>query len=121
MYLNCSHYLFCRLGLDVIDSAFERIELGDRDDSDSDEGDQRLALGHVLEPKDPYIHRPLPFIIGSASFMQDDDVGLRDYFSGEILSSQCNGYTRKGFFLVNRLKKCLGLLKKGLVCSIVSS
>ena len=32
----------------------------------------------MLEAKDPYIFRPLPFLIGTADFMQDDYVGLGD-------------------------------------------
>lgn len=32
----------------------------------------------MLEAKDPYIFRPLPYLIGSQEFMDDDYVGLGD-------------------------------------------
>ena len=70
------------MGLDVIDAAFEKINLGTKGDSDSEGEDERFSMGHVLEPKDPYLHRPLPFLIGSQDFMDHDEVGLREYFTG---------------------------------------
>jgi hypothetical protein len=35
-------------------------------------------LNQSLNPKDPYIFRPLPHLIGTTEFMQDDYVGLGD-------------------------------------------
>lgn len=31
--------------------------------------------------QDPYIHRPLPLVIGTPAFAQDDEVGLGDILS----------------------------------------
>ena len=52
---------------------------------DSDEDDDSYLPGEVaepiLEPKDPYSLRPFPFRIGTPAFLQEDDVGLREYAS----------------------------------------
>lgn len=45
------------------------------DDNDYDMG---VGLEAILEPKDPYLFRPLPHLIGSSDFMDDDYVGLGD-------------------------------------------
>ena len=33
----------------------------------------------ILEPKDTYALRPLPYRIGTAAFLAEEDVGLGDY------------------------------------------
>ena len=55
------------------------------EDSDSeDEERDRYRPEPILEAKDPYLHRPLPYLIGSQAFAQDDDVGLIDLPSGKL-------------------------------------
>ncbi|KAG1684641.1 WASH complex subunit 2 [Nymphon striatum] len=65
------------LGLSVIDSDFIKLEL-DPNDSDSDDEDSPISGDSLLEPKDPYINRNLPVLIGSVAFMEDEFVGLQD-------------------------------------------
>uniref|UniRef100_A0A8C4QFN4 Uncharacterized protein n=1 Tax=Eptatretus burgeri TaxID=7764 RepID=A0A8C4QFN4_EPTBU len=83
-----------RLGLDVLDSAFERlpVSIGDEEDDYDEEEEKAMSedkrgvvVGHrgtqlypILEPKDLYLDRPLPHIIGSSAFLSSDDVGLGD-------------------------------------------
>jgi hypothetical protein len=52
-------------GLAVLDTHFERVDAG-------------IVIEPLLEPKDPYILRPLPYLIGTSEFMQDNYVGLGD-------------------------------------------
>lgn len=44
---------------------------------DSDEEDGPSNRRTFREPKDPYLHRPLPFLIGSEAFHRDRFVGLK--------------------------------------------
>ena len=66
----------------MIDTAFERLDMP-AGDSDS-ETEQSYVTEPLLEAKDPYLPRALPYMIGSQAFMQDDDVGLVDMSSGFI-------------------------------------
>ena len=66
--------------MSVIDTAFEKLDMTAAD-SDSD-NEQGYTVEPLLEAKDPYLHRALPYMIGSNAFMQDDDVGLLDMPSG---------------------------------------
>ncbi|XP_030426883.1 WASH complex subunit 2C isoform X3 [Gopherus evgoodei] len=69
-------------GLQVLDSAFEKLDIKAGDsDSEEEETNERVEL--ILEPKDLYIDRPLPYLIGSQLFMERDDVGLGDFSSEE--------------------------------------
>ncbi|NXA48690.1 WAC2A protein, partial [Nothocercus julius] len=69
-------------GLQVLDSAFEQLDIkAGNSDSEEEESNGRLEL--ILEPKDLYIDRPLPYLIGSQQFMEQDDVGLGDLSSEE--------------------------------------
>ncbi len=43
-----------------------------------DDEDVGVPLDPIIEPRDPYLFRPLPLLIGTAEFMQDDYVGLGD-------------------------------------------
>lgn len=69
-------------GLNILDTHFERFEakLDNNATGDSsfveDEEEAGLPSEPALEPKDPYIDRPLPYLIGSSEFMDDDYVGL---------------------------------------------
>jgi len=71
-------------GLAILDTHFERvdakldiIENGNSSYADDDE-DGGVPIEPILEPKDPYVYRPLPYIIGTSEFMNDDYVGLGD-------------------------------------------
>ncbi|CAF2637858.1 unnamed protein product [Rotaria sp. Silwood2] len=71
-------------GLSILDTHFERVEAkldniqnGVSSIVDDDE-DVGVPIEPILEPKDPYIFRPLPYLIGTTEFMQDDFVGLGD-------------------------------------------
>ncbi|XP_039337438.1 WASH complex subunit 2A-like isoform X3 [Mauremys reevesii] len=69
-------------GLQVLDSAFEQLDIkAGNSDSEEEETNERVEL--ILEPKDLYIDRPLPYLIGSQLFMDRDDVGLGDFSSEE--------------------------------------
>ncbi|XP_067876313.1 WASH complex subunit 2 isoform X2 [Heterodontus francisci] len=76
-----------RYGLRVLDSAFEQLDIkAGNSDSEDEETNERVE--HLLEPKDLYIDRPLPYIIGSQQFMEEEDVGLGDLSSEESLDSE---------------------------------
>ncbi|XP_074088676.1 WASH complex subunit 2C isoform X2 [Macrotis lagotis] len=67
-------------GLLVLDSAFEQLDIkAGNSDSEEEEANERIEL--ILEPKDLYIDRPLPYLIGSQLFMEQEDVGLGDLSS----------------------------------------
>ncbi|XP_030806903.1 WASH complex subunit 2C isoform X3 [Camarhynchus parvulus] len=69
-------------GLQVLDSAFEQLDIkAGNSDSEEEESNERVEL--ILEPKDLYVDRPLPYLIGSQQFMEQDDVGLGDLSSEE--------------------------------------
>ncbi|XP_059332753.1 WASH complex subunit 2-like isoform X1 [Ammospiza nelsoni] len=69
-------------GLQVLDSAFEQLDIkAGNSDSEEEESNERMEL--ILEPKDLYVDRPLPYLIGSQQFMEQDDVGLGDLSSEE--------------------------------------
>ncbi|XP_074855987.1 WASH complex subunit 2C isoform X2 [Carettochelys insculpta] len=69
-------------GLQVLDSAFEQLDIkAGNSESEEEETNERVEL--ILEPKDLYIDRPLPYLIGSQLFMERDDVGLGDFSSEE--------------------------------------
>ncbi|XP_078788157.1 WASH complex subunit 2 isoform X7 [Oryzias latipes] len=70
-------------GLKVLESAFEHLDIkaGNSDSEDEDAADREEA---ILEPKDLYVDRPLPYLIGSQAFMEQDDVGLGDLSSDEM-------------------------------------
>ncbi|KAJ7324490.1 hypothetical protein JRQ81_017510 [Phrynocephalus forsythii] len=68
-------------GLQVLDSAFEQLDIKAGNSDSEEETTERMEL--ILEPKDLYIDRPLPYLIGSHLFMEQDDVGLGDLSSEE--------------------------------------
>ncbi|XP_063817564.1 WASH complex subunit 2A-like isoform X2 [Pseudophryne corroboree] len=69
-------------GLQVLETAFEQLDIkAGNSDSEEEEVNERVEL--ILEPKDLYIDRPLPYLIGSQLFMQQEDVGLGDISSEE--------------------------------------
>ncbi|XP_008835945.1 WASH complex subunit 2C isoform X2 [Nannospalax galili] len=67
-------------GLQVLDSAFEQLDIkAGNSDSEEEDANERVEL--ILEPKDLYIDRPLPYLIGSKLFMEQEDVGLGELSS----------------------------------------
>ncbi|KAG8551970.1 hypothetical protein GDO81_004354 [Engystomops pustulosus] len=69
-------------GLQVLETAFEQLDIkAGNSDSEDEDVNERVEL--ILEPKDLYIDRPLPYLIGSQLFMQQEDVGLGDLSSEE--------------------------------------
>ncbi|XP_062939675.1 WASH complex subunit 2C-like isoform X3 [Cynocephalus volans] len=69
-------------GLQVLDSAFEQLDIkAGNSDSEDEDANERVEL--ILEPKDLYIDRPLPYLIGSKLFMEQEDVGLGELSSEE--------------------------------------
>ncbi|XP_034040237.1 WASH complex subunit 2 isoform X2 [Thalassophryne amazonica] len=70
-------------GLLVLESAFEHLDIkAGNSDSEDEEVTDRVEA--ILEPKDLYVDRPLPYLIGSQAFMEQDDVGLGDLSSDEM-------------------------------------
>ncbi|KAL6101862.1 washc2c [Pungitius sinensis] len=70
-------------GLRVLESAFEHLDIkaGNSDSEDEEVTDRGDA---ILEPKDLYVDRPLPYLIGSQAFMEQEEVGLGDLSSDEM-------------------------------------
>ncbi|XP_045139588.1 WASH complex subunit 2A [Echinops telfairi] len=69
-------------GLQVLDSAFEQLDIkAGNSDSEEEDANERVEL--ILEPKDLYIDRPLPYLIGSKLFMEQEDIGLGELSSEE--------------------------------------
>jgi len=62
-----------KYGINVIDTAFEKVEINDSD-SDSDVEEEKVIS--VLQPKNPYHVRSLPAIIGTEAWVDDDKIGL---------------------------------------------
>ncbi|XP_049941867.1 WASH complex subunit 2 [Schistocerca serialis cubense] len=70
------------IGMSIMDTMFETIEVPAVSDSEEDESS--ASMGRIiLRPVNPYANRPLPFLIGSREFYEDDRVGLADVFSDE--------------------------------------
>ncbi|XP_019952665.2 WASH complex subunit 2 isoform X1 [Paralichthys olivaceus] len=70
-------------GLKVLESAFEHLDIkAGNSDSEDEEATDRVEA--ILEPKDLYVDRPLPYLIGSQAFMEQEDVGLGDLSSDEM-------------------------------------
>ncbi|XP_074531691.1 WASH complex subunit 2A isoform X2 [Halichoeres trimaculatus] len=70
-------------GLSVLESAFEHLDIK-AGNSDSEDDDLTDRVEAILEPKDLYVDRPLPYLIGSQAFMEQEDVGLGDLSSDEM-------------------------------------
>uniref|UniRef100_F6X2T3 FAM21/CAPZIP domain-containing protein n=1 Tax=Ciona intestinalis TaxID=7719 RepID=F6X2T3_CIOIN len=74
-------------GIKVIDESFDILDMKVEDsDVDSDDEDDIVPDEILLEAKDPYVHRPLPHLIGSRSFYQEDDVGIGDLMASDVES-----------------------------------
>ncbi|XP_038148890.1 WASH complex subunit 2 isoform X2 [Cyprinodon tularosa] len=70
-------------GLKVLESAFEHLDIK-AGNSESEDEEIPDKVESILEPKDLYADRPLPYLIGSRAFMEQDDVGLGDLSSDEM-------------------------------------
>ncbi|XP_026277014.2 WASH complex subunit 2 isoform X1 [Frankliniella occidentalis] len=62
----------------VLDTMFEPVEIQASDSEGECDSDKQGTKTLILEPHNPYIHRPLPHLIGSEPFMSDDQIGLGD-------------------------------------------
>ncbi|XP_034247704.1 WASH complex subunit 2 isoform X2 [Thrips palmi] len=71
------------LSVAVLDTMFEPVEIQASDSEGEIETEQQGTKTLILEPHNPYIHRPLPHLIGSEAFMSDDHIGLADSPSDE--------------------------------------
>uniref|UniRef100_A0A8C1WND8 WASH complex subunit FAM21-like n=1 Tax=Cyprinus carpio TaxID=7962 RepID=A0A8C1WND8_CYPCA len=67
-------------GLKVLESAFEQLDIK-AGNSDSEDEETLEKVEPILEAKDLYVDRPLPYLIGSQAFMDQEDVGLGDLSS----------------------------------------
>ncbi|XP_051503756.1 WASH complex subunit 2C-like isoform X2 [Myxocyprinus asiaticus] len=70
-------------GLKVLECAFEQLDIK-AGNSDSEDEEALEKVEPILEAKDLYVDRPLPYLIGSQAFMDQDDVGLGDLSSDEM-------------------------------------
>ncbi|ROK15787.1 WASH complex subunit 2 [Anabarilius grahami] len=70
-------------GLKVLESAFEQLDIK-AGNSDSEDEEALEKVEPILEAKDLYVDRPLPYLIGSQAFMDQEDVGLGDLSSDEM-------------------------------------
>ncbi|KAL4640664.1 WASH complex subunit FAM21-like isoform X3 [Arapaima gigas] len=70
-------------GLRVLELAFEQLDIK-AGNSDSEDEDAIERVEPILEPKDLYVDRPLPYLIGSQLFMEQDNVGLGDLSSEDM-------------------------------------
>ncbi|KAM8858368.1 WASH complex subunit 2A isoform 3-T3 [Spinachia spinachia] len=70
-------------GLRVLESAFEHLDIK-AGNSDSEDEEVTDRVDAILEPKDLYVDRPLPYLIGSQAFMEQEEVGLGDLSSDEM-------------------------------------
>ncbi|KAK3588328.1 hypothetical protein CHS0354_016699 [Potamilus streckersoni] len=73
-----------KLGVEVIDQFFDKLDANVAN-SDSEEGEEDTAykVDPIFEAKDPYLSRPLPYLIGTPNFINDDNVGLADVSDDE--------------------------------------
>lgn len=58
----------------VLENAFDIVEVNV---DDSDEEDATPTKGRFRDAKDPYLRRPLPYLIGSEEFNRDRFIGLK--------------------------------------------
>ncbi|XP_057198486.1 WASH complex subunit 2 isoform X2 [Triplophysa rosa] len=70
-------------GLKVLESAFEQLDIK-AGNSESEDEEALEKVEPILEAKDLYVDRPLPYLIGSQAFMDQEDVGLGDLSSDEM-------------------------------------
>nr|XP_055025451.1 WASH complex subunit 2 isoform X2 [Misgurnus anguillicaudatus] len=70
-------------GLRVLESAFEQLDIK-AGNSESEDEEALEKVEPILEAKDLYVDRPLPYLIGSQAFMDQEDVGLGDLSSDEM-------------------------------------
>jgi len=66
-----------KAGLGVVEKCYDVLEVG-ADDSDIESDDDCEPAEFILEAKDPYVNRPLPHLIGSRPFIENEDVGIGD-------------------------------------------
>ncbi|VDI07539.1 WASH complex subunit FAM21, partial [Mytilus galloprovincialis] len=67
-----------QLGIKVTEEAFEALDSNVVNSDSEDDDDTNYRVDPILEAKDPYISRPLPYLIGTPNFMSNEDVGLEE-------------------------------------------
>ncbi|XP_052085774.1 WASH complex subunit 2-like isoform X2 [Mytilus californianus] len=67
-----------QLGIKVTEDAFEALDSNVVNSDSEDDDDTNYRVDPILEAKDPYINRPLPYLIGTPNFMSNEDVGLEE-------------------------------------------
>jgi len=67
-------------GLEFVNSDFEKVPI-ENSDSESDTEEEKTF--YVLQPINKYHLRPLPAIIGTSEWFDDDKIGLADEVKGE--------------------------------------
>lgn len=88
-------------GLQVLDNAFDVLDVNaansdfDSDlDSEEEEKSNERSPSHtqaIYEPKDPYVSRPLPHLIGSRGFHEDPSIGIADLLSEDEVQDEDQG------------------------------
>merc|ERR1711976_559174 len=72
-------------GLEFVNSDFEKVPI-ENSDSESETEDEKTF--YVLQPINKYHLRPLPAIIGTSEWFDDDKVGLADEVKDEAAQSE---------------------------------
>jgi len=62
-------------GINLIDTAFEKVQVEGSDSESEDEGDKQF---YVLQPINKYHVRQLPAVIGTSEWFDDDKIGLAE-------------------------------------------
>ncbi|XP_068215462.1 WASH complex subunit 2 isoform X2 [Palaemon carinicauda] len=75
---QCKAAISC--GLDLVNKSYERHEIQDSESEDEDGHESPLPVYALINP---YDNQPLPYIIGSQMFMEDNRIGLQDPSSEE--------------------------------------
>ena len=89
----------------------------------SDEDDETIAGYHepILEAKDPYALRPMPYLIGTSGFFESDDVGIGDYESEGVFVRMTGCVSVSLYMCVRVCLICLPFLCVGVVCMYIST
>ena len=84
----------------------------------SDEDDETIAGYHepILEAKDPYALRPMPYLIGTSGFFESDDVGIGDFESEGVFVWITGCVSVFLYMCVHVCLICLPFLCVGVVC-----
>ncbi|XP_017786382.1 PREDICTED: WASH complex subunit FAM21 [Nicrophorus vespilloides] len=65
-------------GIELLDEYYDKVTVDGSDSEDDVDG-----VSYVLQPKNPYLQRPLPYVIGTEQWYKNWHVGLEDSSSEE--------------------------------------